>query len=62
MQLNEVAAMIRLVCLPYAGGGTAPFHRWRPMMPADIELAAAGAARTRRPTQRADVHELAGAC
>jgi medium-chain acyl-[acyl-carrier-protein] hydrolase len=39
MQSDEVAAMIRLFCLPYAGGGTAPFYRWRSMMPANIELA-----------------------
>ena len=38
MQSDEVAAMIRLVCLPYAGGGTAPFYRWRSIVPADIEL------------------------
>lgn len=31
-------AAVRLVCLPYAGGGTAAFHRWRPFLPASIEL------------------------
>jgi surfactin synthase thioesterase subunit len=36
-QLNDDAAA-RLVCLPYAGGGTASYHRWRPIMPADIDL------------------------
>jgi medium-chain acyl-[acyl-carrier-protein] hydrolase len=28
----------RLFCLPSAGGGAAPFHRWSPYFPADIEL------------------------
>jgi surfactin synthase thioesterase subunit len=37
MQSDEVA-LIRLFCLPYAGGGTAPFYRWRSMLPAGIEL------------------------
>lgn len=36
-QLND-AARIRLVCLPYAGGGTASYHRWRPMMPPEVDL------------------------
>lgn len=35
----DEAATLRLVCLPYAGGGTAPFYRWRSMLPAGIELA-----------------------
>ena len=26
-------AALRLVCLPYAGGGTAVYYRWRPAMP-----------------------------
>ncbi len=29
---------VRLVCLPYAGGGSAVYHRWRPAMPAGVEL------------------------
>jgi len=36
-QLNDRAAL-RLICLPYAGGGTASYHRWRSAMPADIDL------------------------
>jgi len=36
-QLNDQAAL-RLICLPYAGGGTASYHRWRPLMLADIDL------------------------
>jgi surfactin synthase thioesterase subunit len=35
--LNDKAA-VRLVCLPYAGGGTASYHRWRPMMPPEVDL------------------------
>jgi surfactin synthase thioesterase subunit len=35
--LNDQAA-VRLICLPYAGGGTASYHRWRPMLPADVDL------------------------
>jgi surfactin synthase thioesterase subunit len=31
-------ASLRLVCLPYAGGGTAVFHRWRPLLPAAVGL------------------------
>jgi surfactin synthase thioesterase subunit len=29
---------LRLVCLPYAGGGSAVFHRWRSALPAKIGL------------------------
>jgi surfactin synthase thioesterase subunit len=29
---------LRLVCLPYAGGGSAAFHRWRAALPAEIGL------------------------
>ena len=29
---------MRLICLPYAGGGTASYHRWRPMMPPEVDL------------------------
>ncbi len=36
-QLNDQAA-VRLVCLPYAGGGTASYHRWRPRLPPDVDL------------------------
>ena len=32
------SAALRLVCLPYAGGGTASYHRWRPVMPKDVDL------------------------
>ena len=32
-------ASIRLVCLPFAGGGSAPYYRWRRHVPAWIELA-----------------------
>jgi medium-chain acyl-[acyl-carrier-protein] hydrolase len=31
-------AALRLVCLPYAGGGSAVYHRWRPAMPQGVEL------------------------
>jgi surfactin synthase thioesterase subunit len=31
-------ARLRLVCLPYAGGGSAVFHRWRSALPAAIGL------------------------
>lgn len=30
-------ARIRLVCVPYAGGGSAVFRGWRPALPASIE-------------------------
>ena len=33
------AASVRLVCLPFAGGGSAPFYRWRSAVPDWIELA-----------------------
>jgi surfactin synthase thioesterase subunit len=36
-QLDDKAA-IRLICLPYAGGGTASYHRWRPLVPPEIDL------------------------
>ena len=32
------AAERRLFCLPHAGGGTAAFHRWKPLLPDTIEL------------------------
>ena len=32
-------ASVRLVCLPFAGGGSAPYYRWRRHVPAWIELA-----------------------
>jgi surfactin synthase thioesterase subunit len=32
-------AAMRLFCLPYAGGGSAVFHRWRMALPAGMELA-----------------------
>jgi surfactin synthase thioesterase subunit len=32
------AARLRLFCLPYAGGGTAPFRPWVEHLPDDIEL------------------------
>ena len=31
-------ATLRLVCLPYAGGGSAVFHRWRSALPPDVDL------------------------
>ena len=31
-------ASLRLVCLPYAGGGTAIFHRWRSALPPRVDL------------------------
>jgi len=30
-------AALRLICLPYAGGGTAVFHRWRAAMPPQVD-------------------------
>ena len=38
-QRSERAAL-RLICLPYAGGGTAGYHRWRTKLPAAIEVVA----------------------
>lgn len=35
---QPATAAIRLVCLPYAGGGVAPFYRWRAHLPEWIEL------------------------
>ncbi len=32
-------ASVRLVCLPFAGGGSASYYRWRRHVPAWIELA-----------------------
>lgn len=31
-------ATLRMVCLPYAGGGSALFHRWRSALPPGIDL------------------------
>lgn len=31
-------AKVQLVCLPFAGGGTAAFHRWRSFVPPEIAL------------------------
>lgn len=31
-------ALVRLVCLPYAGGGLAVFHRWRSVLPPRVDL------------------------
>lgn len=31
-------AVMRLFCLPYAGGGSAVFHRWRSALPRGMEL------------------------
>jgi surfactin synthase thioesterase subunit len=31
-------ALVRLVCLPYAGGGSAVFHRWRSALPLRVDL------------------------
>ena len=36
-RLTENAAL-RLVCLPYAGGGSAVFHRWRTTLPPHVDL------------------------
>lgn len=35
---RPASAAVRLVCLPYAGGGAAPFYRWRGFLPDWIEL------------------------
>lgn len=29
---------LRLICLPYAGGSSAVYHRWRPIAPSEIDL------------------------
>jgi medium-chain acyl-[acyl-carrier-protein] hydrolase len=34
----STAPRVRLVCLPYAGGGTATFHAWPARLPADVEV------------------------
>jgi surfactin synthase thioesterase subunit len=31
-------ALVRLICLPYAGGGSAVFHRWRSALPPRVDL------------------------
>lgn len=31
-------ARLRLVCFPYAGGGTVPYRRWRTYLPGSIDL------------------------
>lgn len=36
-RLTNLAAM-RLICLPYAGGGSAAYFRWRSAIPAQIDL------------------------
>jgi medium-chain acyl-[acyl-carrier-protein] hydrolase len=35
---TDRAASIRLVCLPFAGGGSTPFYRWRRQLPDWIDL------------------------
>lgn len=35
---HDPAARLRLVCLPYAGGGAAAFYRWQPHVSRGIEL------------------------
>jgi surfactin synthase thioesterase subunit len=37
-QRTDRAASIRLVCLPFAGGGSAPFYRWRRQLPDWLDL------------------------
>src|SRR5687768_8144784 len=32
------AASVRLVCVPFAGGGSAPFYRWRRQLPDWLDL------------------------
>jgi medium-chain acyl-[acyl-carrier-protein] hydrolase len=34
----EPAARLRLLCLPFAGGGANLFRPWRPLLPPDVEL------------------------
>ena len=29
---------LRLICLPFAGGSSAVYHRWRPFVPSEIDL------------------------
>jgi surfactin synthase thioesterase subunit len=36
--MTERAGAVRLFCLPYAGGGAAPYHRWRPGLPDWLDL------------------------
>lgn len=37
-KMTDPAGAIRLFCLPYAGGGSAPFHRYRRSLPDWLEL------------------------
>jgi surfactin synthase thioesterase subunit len=36
--VSSQKGLVQLVCLPFAGGGSAPYYRWRPAIPAWIEL------------------------
>ena len=59
---NASAARLRLVCLPYAGGTAAAYHRWRPVVPqwfelAPVELPGHGTRLSERP--RTDLRQLA---
>lgn len=36
--MAATGARLRLGCLPYAGGGSAVFHRWRAILPRSIEV------------------------
>jgi medium-chain acyl-[acyl-carrier-protein] hydrolase len=38
-QRNPAVGIVKLVCLPFAGGSSAPFYRWRSRLPDWIELA-----------------------
>lgn len=42
IRLRPVAGLrLRVLCLPFAGGGTAPYRPWAPLAPADVEVVAA---------------------
>jgi medium-chain acyl-[acyl-carrier-protein] hydrolase len=34
----DPAARLRIVCLPYAGGGTVEFRQWQPRVPAGVQV------------------------
>jgi surfactin synthase thioesterase subunit len=56
-------ALIRLVCIPYAGGGTAVFHRWQQALPKRVDLVPLclpGHDGRLSETLHTDIHDLAG--
>lgn len=62
IQPVDEAAPSRLICLPYAGGGTADFRGWRDGLPRSVDLCPVvlpGRERRLAETPRVDLHELA---